>query len=87
MGKLATREHFKIRKIRRLYDRDQGKFSFNISYETTVKLTPRALVVAEAFGLGVDEAQKFTVLDTELRIDPKDIVYIIGILEAENRSY
>jgi len=76
--KLGIREHFKIRRIRRLYDRNQDKFSFNISYETTVRLTPRALVVAEAFGLGVDEAQKFTVLDTELKISPTDIVYITG---------
>ncbi len=67
-----------MRKVRRTYDREQGKFSFSISYETTVKLTPRALVVAEAFGLGVDEAQKFTVLDTELKISPTDIVYITG---------
>jgi ABC-type ATPase with predicted acetyltransferase domain len=68
----------RIRKFRRVYDRAAGKFSFNISYETHVKLTPRALVVAEAFGLGVDEAQKFTVLDTELKISPTDIVYITG---------
>ncbi len=72
------REHFRIRQFRRTYDRGQGKFSFNISYETTVKLTPRALVVAEGFGLGVDQAQKFTVLDTELKIAPTDIVYITG---------
>jgi ABC-type transport system involved in cytochrome c biogenesis ATPase subunit len=72
------REFFRVRKVRRIYDRSENKFAFNISYETTVKLTPRALVVAEAFGLGVDEAQKFTVLDTELKIAPTDIVYITG---------
>lgn len=72
------REFFRVRKVRRIYDRSENKFAFNISYETTVKLTPRALVVAEAFGLGVDEAQKFTVLDTELKIGPTDIVYITG---------
>jgi len=71
-------EPFKVRRVCRTYDREQGKFSFTISYETTVKLTPRALVVAEAFGLGVDQAQKFTVLDTELKIAPTDIVYITG---------
>jgi ABC-type lipoprotein export system ATPase subunit/GNAT superfamily N-acetyltransferase len=71
-------EHFRIHKVRRIYDRSNNKFAFNISYETVVKLTPRALVVAEAFGLGVDEAQKFTVLDTELKIGPTDIVYITG---------
>ena len=74
----SRREFFQVHKVRRTYDRSQGKFSFNISYETHVKLTPRALVVAEAFGLGVDEAQKFTVLDTELKIAPTDIVYITG---------
>jgi ABC-type ATPase with predicted acetyltransferase domain len=36
------------------------------------------LVVAEAFGLGIDEAQKFKVLDAELKIGPRDIVYITG---------
>jgi ABC-type ATPase with predicted acetyltransferase domain len=71
-------DHFRVRQVCRTYDRIQGKFSFNISYETTVKLTPRALVVAEAFGLGIDEAQKFTVLDTELKISTADIVYITG---------
>ena len=70
--------YFRVRRVCRTYDRTQGKFSFNISYETTVKLTPRALVVAEAFGLGVDQAQKFTVLNTELMIAPTDIVYITG---------
>jgi ABC-type transport system involved in cytochrome c biogenesis ATPase subunit len=34
--------------------------------------------VVEAFGLGVDEAQKFKVLDAELKISPQDIVYITG---------
>src|SRR3989337_1844994 len=72
------REHFRICKFRRTYDREQGKFSFNISYETHSELTERALVVAESFGLGVDEAQKFKVLDAELKIAPKDIVYVTG---------
>ena len=72
------REHFRICKFRRIYDREQGKFSFNISYETHTELTDRALVVAESFGLGVDEAQKFKVLDAELKIGPKDIVYVTG---------
>ena len=44
----------------------------------TPSLTPRSLVVAEAFGLGIDEAQKFKVLDAELKIGPQDIVYITG---------
>jgi ABC-type lipoprotein export system ATPase subunit/GNAT superfamily N-acetyltransferase len=72
------REVFRVHKVRRVYDRKAGKFSFNISYETHAELTPRSIAVAEAFGLGVDEEQKFKVLDAELKIGPKDIVYVTG---------
>jgi ABC-type ATPase with predicted acetyltransferase domain len=72
------KEPFRITQLRRIYNREEGKFTFNISYETHTKITPRSLVVAEAFGLGIDEAQKFKVLDTELKIGPRDIVYITG---------
>ena len=75
---MRRRNDFKLRKFRRIYDRAEGKFTFNISYETHTKITPRSLVVAEAFGLGIDEAQKFKVLDAELKIGPQDIVYITG---------
>jgi ABC-type ATPase with predicted acetyltransferase domain len=71
-------EPFRITKFRRIYNREEGKFTFNISYETHTKPTPRSLVVAEAFGLGIDEAQKFKVLDAELKIGPQDIVYVTG---------
>jgi ABC-type transport system involved in cytochrome c biogenesis ATPase subunit len=71
-------EPFRITQLRRIYNREEGKFTFNISYETHTKITPRSLVVAEAFGLGIDEAQKFKVLDAELKISPRDIVYITG---------
>jgi ABC-type ATPase with predicted acetyltransferase domain len=73
-----SREELQIRQIRRIYNRAEDKFTFNISYETHTKITPRSLVVAEAFGLGIDEAQKFKVLDATLKIGPKDIVYITG---------
>ncbi len=73
-----NREAFRIRQVRRIYNRLEGKFTFNISYETHPKPTPRSLVVAEAFGLGIDEAQRFKVLDAELKIGPQDIVYITG---------
>jgi ABC-type transport system involved in cytochrome c biogenesis ATPase subunit/GNAT superfamily N-acetyltransferase len=72
------REHFRICQFRRTYDRAQGKFSFNISYETHTELTDRSLAVAEAFGLGVDEDQKFKVLEVEFKIGPRDIVYVTG---------
>lgn len=69
---------FSIRKCRRIYDKASGKFSYNISFETHTQVTPRSLVVAEAFGLGIDETQKFKVIDAELKIGPQDIVYITG---------
>jgi ABC-type ATPase with predicted acetyltransferase domain len=75
---MRRQRDFRIRQFRRIYDRTEGKFTFNISYETHTKPTPRSLVVAEAFGLGIDEAQKFKVLDAELKIGPQDIVYITG---------
>jgi ABC-type lipoprotein export system ATPase subunit len=76
--KTRDRRFFRIRTFKRTYDKAAGKFSFNISYETHTKITPRSLVVAEAFGLGIDEAQKFKVLDAEIKIGPTDIVYITG---------
>jgi ABC-type ATPase with predicted acetyltransferase domain len=75
---MRRQRYFRIRQFRRTYDRTEGKFTFNISYETHTKPTPRSLVVAEAFGLGIDEVQKFKVLDAELKIGPQDIVYITG---------
>jgi len=72
------RDFFWIRSCRRTYDRGQGKFSFNIQYSTAVKLSPRTTAVAEAFGLGVNEEHTFTVLDTELKIRPNDVVYVTG---------
>ena len=75
---MRRREYFRIRHFRRTYDRAAGKFTFNVSYETHTQITPRSLVVAEAFGLGIDETQKFKVLDAELKIGPRDIVYVTG---------
>ncbi len=75
---MRRQRDFIIRQFRRIYDRTEGKFTFNISYETHTKPTPRSLVVAEAFGLGIDETQRFKVLDAELKIGPQDIVYITG---------
>jgi ABC-type ATPase with predicted acetyltransferase domain len=75
---MRRQRDFRIRQFRRIYDRTEGKFTFNISYETHTKPTPRSLVVAEAFGLGIDDTQRFKVLDAELKIGPQDIVYITG---------
>jgi ABC-type lipoprotein export system ATPase subunit/GNAT superfamily N-acetyltransferase len=73
-----NREFFQVHKVRRTYSREENKFTFNISYETHTKPTPRSIIVAEAFGLGIDETEKFPVLDAELKIKPRDIVYITG---------
>ena len=75
---MRRREHFRIKKFHSTYDREAGKFTFNVSYETHTPITPRSLVVAEAFGLGIDETQRFKVLDAELKIGSRDIVYITG---------
>jgi ABC-type ATPase with predicted acetyltransferase domain len=75
---MRRQRDFRIRQFRRIYDRSEGRFTFKISYETHTTPTPRSLVVAEAFGLGIDETQKFKVLDAELKIGPQDIVYITG---------
>jgi len=73
------REYFRIRQFRRVYDRSRDRFTFNISYETATKLTPRSVAVAEAFGLGLDEQKRFVVYDdVELKISPNDIVLITG---------
>lgn len=76
---VRRREHFEITKYARRYDREQGKFIVDIAYSTAAKVTPRTVAVAEAFGLGVDQEQKFTVFDNvELKIGSKDIVLITG---------
>ena len=72
-------EHFHINKLRKRYDRGTGKFTFSIAYETATDPTPRTLAVAEAFGLGIDETQKFTLYDNiQLKIGPTDVVLITG---------
>jgi ABC-type lipoprotein export system ATPase subunit/GNAT superfamily N-acetyltransferase len=76
---LVRKEHFKIRQYARRYDHVSGKFVVNIAYSTAAKVTPRTVAVAEAFGLGVDQEQKFTIFDNvELKIGNKDIVLITG---------
>jgi len=77
---LKTREFFRIRQVSRKYDRETGKFTINIAYETAaLEQTERVVGVAEAFGLGLDQWQKFVIYDNaELKIGPTDIVYITG---------
>jgi ABC-type lipoprotein export system ATPase subunit len=73
-----VRKLLRLRKLKRVYNRTTDTFVYNISFETYTKPTRRSIVVAEAFGLGVDEATVFPVLDAELLIRKRDIVYITG---------
>ena len=76
----SYRKIFHIRKLKRRFDKRTGKFIINITYETAAQnLTNRIIKVAEAFGLGLDQEEKFTVYDNaEFKISPTDIVYITG---------
>ena len=73
-------EHFRITKLKRTYNPKTDTFTFNISYETAIATqTPRTKAVAEAFGLGTDQTQKFTLYDNlNLHARPTDIVLITG---------
>jgi len=76
---LRRREFFEVTKCARRYDRREGKFIVGIAYRTATEITPRTIAVSEAFGMGVDQEQKFVVYDNvELKIGPKDIVLITG---------
>src|SRR3989304_1762687 len=75
----SRKEFFRISKYGRRYDRQEGKFIVNIAYQTATELTPRTIAVSEAFGLGVDQEQKFVLYDNvELKISLTDIVLITG---------
>lgn len=79
MRQKRSREYFRIRRFVRRYDKRSGKFTFNISYETAATLTSRTRAVAEAFGLGLDKAQKFPICENvELKIGSRDVVYLTG---------
>jgi ABC-type ATPase with predicted acetyltransferase domain len=76
---MRHREYFRINKFARRYDRESGKFTFNIGYETKTDITNRTVEVAEAFGMGISEFQEHVLYDNvELKIGPKDIVYLTG---------
>lgn len=73
------REYFRICKYARRYDKQEGKFIIDVSYETATEITPRTIAVAEAFGLGVDRHEKFVLYENaQFKIGPTDIVYITG---------
>ncbi|MCJ7425069.1 GNAT family N-acetyltransferase [Candidatus Bathyarchaeota archaeon] len=75
-----SREFFRIRCSRRRFDRASGKFIVNIAYETAPpKPSSRVVAVAEGFGLGMDQWEKFVIYDdVQLEISRNSIVYITG---------
>ena len=77
---MTKREYFRIRQYARRFDRKTGKFIIDIGYKTAPpKPTSRVVAVAEGFGLGLDQWEKFIVYDNaEFKIGPTDIVYITG---------
>jgi len=76
---LKESEFFRVRKYSRKWDKQRNCFLISLSYETGVKVSPRTVKVAEAFGIGVDKRRRFTIYDdVELKISPRDIVYITG---------
>jgi ABC-type ATPase with predicted acetyltransferase domain len=73
------KEHFEITGKVRRYDKQTGQFIVDIAYKTATAITPRTIAVSEAFGVGVDQEQKFTIYDNvQLKIGPKDIMLITG---------
>jgi ABC-type transport system involved in cytochrome c biogenesis ATPase subunit/GNAT superfamily N-acetyltransferase len=74
------KEYFRIRGFVRRYDRESGKFTVNVSYETAApEPSERVVAVAEGFGLGLDKWEKFVIYDNvEISLSPTDIVYITG---------
>jgi len=77
---VRRREFFRIRQYARRYDRETAKFIINLAYETAApEPTERVVSVAEGFGLGLDQWEKFVVYDNvELKIGPTDITLITG---------
>ena len=75
---MRRRELFEIQRYARVYDRREGKFIISLSYKTATDITPRTIKVAEAFGIGTDEREFIIYDNVELKIGPRDIVYLTG---------
>lgn len=70
---------FKVTYFARRYDKQTGKYVYDVRYETVTEVTPRTLDVSEAFGLGIDETKEYVIYDNfEMQLSPHDIVYITG---------
>ncbi len=68
-----------LKPIRKTWLKPLQKYTINIEYETVTEITDQTSQVADSFGLGIDQTQKFKVYDNfQVKIGPKDIVYITG---------
>lgn len=63
----------------RRYDESKGRYVYDVSFKTSLEITPRTTKVAEAFGLGLDDENEQTLLDDfEIKLTDGDVVYITG---------
>jgi len=54
-------------------------FKVSHSFKTKADVTERTIMVAEAFGLGIDEEKEFQIYDNlELKVKRGDIIYVTG---------
>jgi len=54
-------------------------FNISHSFKTKADITGRTIMVAEAFGLGIDDEKTFQIYDQlELKVKPGDIIYVTG---------
>ena len=75
MAKRLGNGSFRIKKFTRRFDKRSGKFIISISFDTAApEPSDRVVATAEAFGLGLDRWEKFTVFDNvDLKIGQKDV--------------
>jgi len=70
---------FKIVRCCKKFNRRSGVFDIDIRFRVRTQVTPRTIIVSEAFGLGIDKQEQYVVYgNLRLRIGPTDIVYITG---------
>lgn len=53
-------------------------YTLNKSFKTSVERTPRVLEIAEAFGLGLSDAEFTIFKDVHVAVGPGEVVYITG---------
>jgi hypothetical protein len=54
-------EYLRLIKARAVWDRVLEQYQIDIRFEATTEVTPRTVEVVEAFGVGVDKTQRFTI--------------------------